>query len=121
MNGSPCPGRPRALDARRMPPLAGRLGWLCLVLRVSDQVPVAHRIVADGELEHAVEDQSRLRDRRRLNHTVSGVRLRSNSVPAVTDVRLPQAAHLYRPSATAQPPCPHFGQAKPPGHRSQSR
>ena len=56
-----------------------------------------------------------------VNHTVSGVRLRSNSVPAVTEVRLPQAAHLYRPSATAQPPCPHFGQAKPPGHRSQSR
>jgi len=56
-----------------------------------------------------------------VNHTVSGVRLRSNSVPAVTDVRLPQAAHLYRPSATTQPPRPHFGQAKPPGHRSQSR
>jgi hypothetical protein len=57
-----------------------------------------------------------------VNHTVSGVRLRSNSVPAVTDVRLPQAAHLYRPSATAHPPpCPHFGQTKPPGHRSQSR
>src|SRR5450755_495619 len=57
-----------------------------------------------------------------VNHTVSGVRLRSNSVPAVTDVRLLQAAHLYRPSATAHPPpCPHFGQTKPPGHRSQSR
>ena len=57
-----------------------------------------------------------------VNHTVSGVRLRSNSVPAVTDVRLPQAAHLYRPSATAHPPpCPHLGQTKPPGHRSQSR
>jgi hypothetical protein len=39
-----------------MPPLAGRLGWLCLVLRVSDQVPVAHRIVADGEFEHANQD-----------------------------------------------------------------
>jgi hypothetical protein len=57
-----------------------------------------------------------------VDHTVSGVRLRSNSVPAVTDVRLPQAAHLYRPSATAHPPpCPHTGQANPPGHRSQSR
>src|SRR5215470_16312803 len=58
VSGSPGPGGPRALDARRMPPLAGRLGWLCLGLWVSDQVPVAHRIVADGELEHAVEDQA---------------------------------------------------------------
>src|SRR3974390_2972582 len=58
VSGSPGPGRPRALDPRRMPPLAGRLGWLCLGLWVSDQVPVAHRIVADGELEHAVEDQA---------------------------------------------------------------
>ncbi len=29
-----------------------------------------------------------------VNHTVSGVRRRSNSVPAVTDVRAPHAAHL---------------------------
>ena len=56
------------------------------------------------------------------NHTVSGVRRRSNKVPAVTDVRLPQAAHLYRASPSAHPPlCPHSGQAKPSGHRSQSR
>src|SRR5579875_396534 len=58
VDGSPRPGRTRALDARRMPPLAGRLGWPCLVLRVSDQVPVAHRIVVDGEFDHAVEDQA---------------------------------------------------------------
>lgn len=38
------------------------------------------------------------------NHTVNGVRRRSNNVPAVTDVRTPQRAHLYRPSATRQPP-----------------
>ncbi len=56
-----------------------------------------------------------------VNHTVSGVRRRSNKVPAVTDVRPPQAVHLYRPSATAHPPaCPQRGQAKPCGHRSQS-
>jgi hypothetical protein len=29
-----------------------------------------------------------------LNHTVSGVRRRSNNVPAVSDVRAPQLAHL---------------------------
>src|SRR3974390_2619054 len=58
VNGSPWPGRPRALDTGRMSPLAGRLGWLFLGLGVSDQVPVAHRVVADGELEHAVEDQA---------------------------------------------------------------
>src|SRR5664280_1768911 len=33
--------------------------------------------------------------------TVSGVRRRSNRVPAVTEVRAPQPAHLYRPSPTA--------------------
>src|SRR5674536_102309 len=39
-----------------------------------------------------------------VNHTVSGVRRRSNRVPAVTEVRAPQPAHLYRPSPTAHPP-----------------
>src|SRR5674476_346472 len=44
------------------------------------------------------------------NHTVSGVLRRSNIVPAVTDVRPPQDAHRYPPSATANPPtCPHRG------------
>lgn len=58
MSGSPRPGSPRAFDARRVASLAGRLGWLRLVLGVGDQVPVPHRIMADGELEHAVEDQA---------------------------------------------------------------
>jgi hypothetical protein len=58
VGGSPGPGRPRALDAQRMAPLAGHLGWLGPGLRVSDQIAVPHRIVADGELEHAVEDQA---------------------------------------------------------------
>jgi hypothetical protein len=58
VSGSPWPGRSRALDAGRMPPLAGRLGSFRLGLWVSDQVPVAHRMVADGELEQAVEDQA---------------------------------------------------------------
>jgi hypothetical protein len=29
-----------------------------------------------------------------MNHTVSGVRVRSKIVPAVTEVRSPQAEHL---------------------------
>src|SRR5215468_3284455 len=57
VSGSPGPGRPWAFDARRIAPLARRRGWLRLGLRVRDQVPVAHRVVADGEFEHAVEDQ----------------------------------------------------------------
>src|SRR5215472_10769463 len=58
VSGSPGPGRPWAFDARRMAPLAWWHGWLRLGLRVGGQVPVAHRFVADGEFEHAVEDQS---------------------------------------------------------------
>ena len=57
-----------------------------------------------------------------VNHTVSGVRVRSKIVPAVTEVAAWQAAHSYRPSPSRQPPpCPQLGQAKPPGQRSQSR
>ena len=57
-----------------------------------------------------------------VNHTVSGERRRSNSVPAVTAVRDPHAPHLNPPSATAHPPdCAHRGQAKPPGQRNHSR
>ena len=57
-----------------------------------------------------------------MNHTVSGVRVRSKIVPAVTEVRSPQAEHLKRPSAIRQPPaCPHSGQTNPSGHRSHSR
>src|SRR5215472_3428146 len=57
VSDSPGPGRSRALDARRVAPLAWRRGRLCLGLRVGDQVAVAHRLVADSELEQAVEDQ----------------------------------------------------------------
>ena len=39
-----------------------------------------------------------------VNHTVSGVRVRSKIVPAVTDVRRWQAAHSNRPSPSRQPP-----------------
>jgi len=53
-----------------------------------------------------------------VNQTVSGVRRRSNRVPAVTEVRFPQPAHLYRPSLIAQPPaCSQRGQTKPAGQR----
>lgn len=55
-----------------------------------------------------------------VNQTVSGVRRRSNRVPAVTDVLFPHPAHLYRPSAIAQPPaCPQRGQTQlgPPCNR----
>src|SRR5947209_11108517 len=58
VSGSPGPARPWALDARRVTAPDWRGGWLLLGLGVSDQVPVSHRIVADGELEHAVEDQA---------------------------------------------------------------
>ena len=38
------------------------------------------------------------------NHTVSGVRVLSKIVPAVTEVRFPQPPHLTRPSSSLQPP-----------------
>src|SRR6266571_8143159 len=37
-----------------------------------------------------------------VNHTVSGVRVRSKTVPAVTEVRRWQPAHSYRPSPSRQ-------------------
>jgi hypothetical protein len=55
------------------------------------------------------------------NQTVSGVRVRSKTVPAVGEVRSPQAEHLKRPSAIRQPACPQSGQANPSGQRSHSR
>ena len=56
------------------------------------------------------------------NQTLRGVRLRSNNVPAVVEVRLPHVTHLKRPSDVAQPPsAPHLGQTKPLGQRSHSR
>ncbi len=39
-----------------------------------------------------------------VNHTVSGVRVRSKIVPAVTEVRPWQPAHSSRPSPSRQPP-----------------
>src|SRR5580700_7128334 len=58
VSGSPGPGRPWPLDARRVAWLGRRNGRLRLVLGLGDQVPVPHRIVPGGELEHAVEDQA---------------------------------------------------------------
>src|SRR5215470_13468651 len=58
VSGSPGPGRSWALDAWWVTSPGGRGRWLRLALGVSDQVPVAHRIVADGEFEHAVQDQA---------------------------------------------------------------
>ena len=46
----------------------------------------------------------------------------SKMVPAVTEVRPPQLAHMMRRSLSDQrSPWPQPGQAKPSGHRSQSR
>ena len=57
-----------------------------------------------------------------VNQTVSGVRVRSKIVPAVTDVRWPHPEHLERPSPSRQAPSwPQAAQAKPAGHRSHSR
>ena len=57
-----------------------------------------------------------------VNQTVSGVRVRSKIVPAVTEVRLPHLEHMYRPSPSRQPVSrPQPEQAKPAGHRSHSR
>ena len=39
-----------------------------------------------------------------VNHTVSGVRVRSKIVPAVTEVRASQPAHLSRASLIRHPP-----------------
>ena len=56
------------------------------------------------------------------NQTVSGVRVRSKMVPAVTDGRLPQFVHMNLPSPSRHPPAwPHSGQTNPDGHRSHSR
>ena len=57
-----------------------------------------------------------------VNHTVSGVRVRSKIVPAVTDVHERHAAQRNRPSPSRQPPRPpQSGQTNPPGQRSHSR
>ena len=57
-----------------------------------------------------------------VNHTVKGVRVLSKTVPAVTDVFAPKAAHLNRRSPSRQPPAwPQRSQTKPCGQRSHSR
>jgi hypothetical protein len=57
-----------------------------------------------------------------VNHTVSGVRVRSKIVPAVTDVRCPHAAHMIRPSPSRQPRrMLHSRQMNPCGQRGHSR
>jgi hypothetical protein len=57
-----------------------------------------------------------------VNHTVSGVRVRSKIVPAVAEVRALHAAHSHRPSPSRQPPAwLHAEQMNPSGHRSHSR
>ena len=53
-----------------------------------------------------------------VNQTVSGVRVRSQMVPAVTEVRPRHPEHLSRPSPSRQPPSwPQSAQAKPAGQR----
>jgi hypothetical protein len=62
------------------------------------------------------------RSQQALNHTVSGVRVRSKIVPAVTELRPPHPEHLRRPSPSRQPPSwAQPAQAKPAGHLSHSR
>jgi hypothetical protein len=57
-----------------------------------------------------------------LNRTVSGVLVRSYTVPAVTEVRPPHPSHMNRPSPRRQPPpWPQSGHEKPAGQRSHSR
>jgi len=57
-----------------------------------------------------------------VNHTVSGVRVRSKMAPAVTELRAPHTGHMKRPSPSRQPPAwPQPGQTKPAGQRSHSR
>ena len=61
-------------------------------------------------------------DQHAANQTVSGVRVLSKIVPAVTEVRRPQAAHMMRPSPSRQPLLrPQSGQTNPNGHRTHSR
>jgi len=55
-----------------------------------------------------------------VNHTVSGVRVRSKIVPAVVEVHTWQPEHSNLPSPSRQPPAwPQSGQTKPPGHPVQ--
>lgn len=57
-----------------------------------------------------------------VNHTVSGVRVRSKIVPGVTAERPPDPAHQNRPSASRQPPrWPQLAHRNPSGHRSHLR
>ena len=58
VSGSARAGRPSGRSMLGGWPWLGRRGgWLRLALGVSNQVPVPHRIVTNGEFEYAVEDQ----------------------------------------------------------------
>jgi hypothetical protein len=57
-----------------------------------------------------------------MNHTVSGVRVRSNIVPAVGEVRAPQPRHISRPSPSCHAPTsPHAAHTKPSDQFSHSK
>jgi len=57
-----------------------------------------------------------------VNQTVNGVRVLSKMVPAVTELRTPQSAHMKRLSPSRHPLAwPQAGRTKPVGHRSHSR
>jgi hypothetical protein len=56
------------------------------------------------------------------NQVLSGVRVRSKIVPAVTDVRREHALHIHNPAPVRQYSAPpHFGQTNPSGQRSLAR
>jgi len=58
----------------------------------------------------------------RLHHIVSGVRVRSKMVPAVTEDRLWQPERMNLPSASRQPGVsPQSGQMNPLGQRNHSK
>lgn len=57
------------------------------------------------------------------NHELSGVRVPSKIVPAITEVLRPQFAHIHQcpPPARQLRDEPHSGQTNPSGQRSRSR
>src|SRR4051794_21332196 len=74
VSGSPWPARRRPVQAGRVAPHDRRARRRLLRLRVGDQVAESHRVVADGELKHPVEQQPRLCDRRRLKRKTNSLR-----------------------------------------------
>jgi len=55
---TPRPSGARAIQAGRVTPAAGRRRWDLLWRGVRDDLPVAHRVVANGQLQHPQEHQS---------------------------------------------------------------